>query len=255
MDPLFRRAFKLALGVHGLFVLGALLFALIQALSRKPEPLVFELVGAAPPSSETQPSDQPREDPLPPFEVRPTQPLKPLPEVPSEPPPKPSPRTPTPPATPAPAPARPAPNISYEEWSRNRNLPDRRQVVQRPSPSTKPVPQIDTAIRDTLRSAVSAVEVAGLQTDSVRDPDALLRYQVLLSKAIERVFVPQGQGLTATAHFFVDPAGRLYSPRISQPSGVAAFDQAVLRALNVARSPGPPPENRSFEFYLTFRSP
>lgn len=252
MDPLFRRAFKLALGVHGLFVLAAVVLAILAAWKRTPEPLVFELVGAASPASPTRnPDPSAREEVLPRFDVRPTQPLKPLPDLPDDPVPPPPQRERT---TPAPQP-KPKPNISYEEWSRNRQLPDRSQTVQRPSRTAAPVPEIETGIRNRLENSVSAIRMEGLQAGTVSDLDALARYQVLLSAAIQRVFASTGNDLLATATFFVDPAGRIYSPRITQSSGVAAFDQAVLRALNTARSPGPPPESRTFEFSLTFRSP
>lgn len=250
MDPLFRRAFKLALAAHGAFVLLAILVSVLAAWKREPEPLVFEWVGLPAPSAPARSTDSPPADAsLPRFDVRPTAPLKPLPELPDEPP------SPRPDPAPSPTPPKPKPTISYEEWSRNRNLPDRRQTVQRPAPSVRPAPEIQTEIRNRLENSVSEMRIEGLRMGSVRDMDALMRYQVLLSNAIQRVFSPSGQGLVATAHFFVDPAGRIHSPRIAQSSGVAAFDQAVLRALNTVRSPGPPPETRTFEFSLTFRSP
>lgn len=252
MDPLFRRAFKWALGVHAFFVLAAAFLAILSAWKRTPEPVVFELVAAAAPAPSTRdPDPASREEAIPRFEVRPVQPLKSLPDVPEEPLPTPPGRE---PAIPAPQP-KPRPSISYEEWSRNRNLPDRRQTVQRPASSARPAPEIQTEIRNRLENSVSEMRIEGLRMGSVRDMDALVRYQVLLSKAIERVFTPTGQGLVATATFFVDPGGRIHSPRIAESSGVAGFDQAVLRALNTARSPGPPPETRTFEFSLTFRSP
>jgi TonB family protein len=249
MDFIFQRAFKLSLGVHGAAILGAVIFSLLTTCKTEPEPLVFELVGAAP---APQQSDSARPDPesIDAFKVEELPPLPDVPELPRK---KPTPtpiQSPVP--TPPPKPARK--QISYEEFIKNRELPDRRQVVQRPSNQRVATTEITTDIRKRLESEPSDIRIEGISVASAQDMDALLRYQVLLSQAIERVFVPQGDGLIATVLFSVSSSGRIHSGRIVQSSGVGAFDQAALRALQVARAPGPPPGNQTLQFSLNFRS-
>lgn len=251
MDFVFQRAFKFSLGVHGAAILGAVIFSLLTTCQTEPEPLVFELVGAAPAPQQLE-SARPDPESIDAFKV---DELPPLPDVPELPPNKP---TPTPIQSPAPTPApKPKPvqkQISYEDWIKNQNLPDRRQVVQRPQNRVTPAPQIDTSIRKRLESQQSDIRIEGISVASAQDMDALLRYQVLLSQSIQRVFVPQGEGLIATVLFSVSSSGRIHSGQIVQSSGVGAFDQAALRALQVARSPGPPPGNQTLQFSLNFRS-
>lgn len=249
MDFIFQRSFKLSLGVHGAALVGAVLFSLLRSCQTEPEPLVFELVGGAP-APQRRESARPDAESIDAFKVEELAPLPDVPELPRKEP------MPTPIQSPAPAP-KPKPvqkQISYEEWIKNRDLPDRRQVVQRPNNQIVAKTKITTDIRKRLESEPSDIRIEGISVEGAQDMDALLRYQVLLSQAIQRVFVPQGDGLIATVLFSVSSSGRIHSARIVQSSGVGAFDQAALRALQVARAPGPPPGNQTLQFSLNFRS-
>jgi TonB family protein len=247
MNPLFRRAFHYSMGVHVFLIIAAITVSLFSRCQKDPDPVLFQLVSAGAPPSVRPEESRPSEE-LQPFAVDRPQPLDPIPDLPKPTPPKPVAPKKTTPRKPPPA------NISYEEWAKSRDLPDQRQVVKK-KPTPRPsVPEIETNFRSRISAEVSAINIEGVSTNDMRDNDALQQYQVRLSQAIQRVFAPQGEGLTANAAFSVDPSGRIHSARISKSSGVAAFDNAVLRALQTARSPGPPPGSRAMQCSLTFRS-
>jgi len=241
--------------IHAAIVGLGILFLWIQSLLTRPEPVVFELVPQAAAPAPRQPvQEQPAEEPIKPLEVPTTEPIQPLPDVPDLPEPEPEP----PPPQPTPKPPEPKPEpktLSYEEWARNRNLPDRVQRVQQPRRTqTQPVPEIETNVRDRLQKQLSPITLQGADIGQVENSDALQRYLADLRQRIQAAFEPSGSMLEAEAYFTVTASGRIINGRIQRSSGNAGFDQSVLRTLQVARSPGPPPGNREYTFSLVFKS-
>ena len=252
MERQIRQSFVISLLIHAGFIGFGLLFLLLQSWLRKPEPVIFELVpaAAAPAAAEraeTIPDQQPSVDPL---KIPQADPLKPVPKVPDLPEPKPEP-APTPQPKPEPAPPK---QISYEEWARNRNLPDRVQRVQQPRNTPVPTPEIETNVRDRLERQLSPIRLQGADIGQVESSDALQRYLADLRRRIQAAFSPSGSGLQAEAYFTVTRDGRITRARVQDSSGNPAFDQSVLRTLQVARAPGPPPGGRDYTFSLVFRS-
>ncbi len=242
--------------IHAGIVGLGILFLWVQSLLTRPEPVIFELVPqAAAPAPQQPVQDQPRDEPIKPLEVPVTEPLKPLPDVPDLPEPEPEP----PPPKPKPKPPEPKPEpkktLSYEEWARNRKLPDRVQRVQQPRRTqTQPVPEIETNVRDRLKKTLSPITLQGADIGQIENSDALQRYLAELRQRIQSAFEPSGSGLEAEAYFTVTASGRILNGRIQRSSGNAGFDQSVLRTLQIARSPGPPPGEREYTFSLVFQS-
>ena len=243
----------LSLFLHVALLGCAILFFLVERWLKEPEPVVFELVaGAAAPPPRQQPREAPEDVPLEPLQMPEPEPLKPPPKVPDlpepvpEPPPKPKPEPPKP---------KPKPTVSYEDWARDRDMPDRVQRVQQPKP--KPVtnvPEIETNLRDRLEKQLSPIRLQGADISQIESADALQRYLADLRRRIQAAFQPTCSMLQAEAYFTVSASGVLTAARIHQSSGDAAFDRSVLRTLQTARTPGPPPGNRDYTFWLVFRS-
>jgi TonB family protein len=227
----------------------AILFFLVEDWLSEPEPVVFELVaGAAAPAPRQQPQEAPEDVPLEPLKLPETQPLKPPPKVPDLPEPVPE------PPKPKPEP-KPKPTVSYEDWARNRDMPERVQRVQQPKPRpVANVPEIETNVRDRLEKQLSPIRLQGADISQIESADALQRYLADLRRRIQAAFQPSGSMLQAEAYFTVSAAGVLTGARIHQSSGDPAFDRSVLRTLQAARTPGPPPGNRDYTFSLVFRS-
>jgi TonB family protein len=231
-----RQSFILSVVLHGGVALLGVVFILIQSLLKEPEPLVFELVSAAAPA--VQAPVQPVESEPVDLQVERPEPLKPIPEIPE----------------PAPEPEPPRESISYDDWKRNRELPERVQRIQQPrTPPPRDVPTIETQVRDRLTSRLSPIEVEGVDLEALNSLDALQAYLASLRSRIQAAFQPEGANLEAEAVFTVTASGRLQDIRLSRSSGVAAFDQGVLRTLRTTRTPGPPPGNRAYTFSLVFR--
>lgn len=249
-----KQSLVLSFFIHGGFVLFAILFLLVEKWLSQPEPVIFELVSpAAAPAVAERPRDPVDDTPLKPIDVAKPEPIKPIPEVPDLPlpePPKPEPK-PQPKPEPKPEPVK---KLSYEEWVKNRKLPERVQRVQQQR--TKPVitPEIETNVRDRLERQLSPIQIQGADIGQIESSDELQRYLADLRRRIQGAFQPSGSNLQAEAHFTVTAQGRLTAATISRSSGNPAFDQSVLRTLQVARAPGPPPGNREYTFSLTFRS-
>lgn len=247
-----RQSFVLSVFIHGGFIVLAVLFVLVEAWLERPEPVVFELVSpAAAPAPRTAP-DLPEESPLEPIEVPQNEPLEKLPDIPDLPEPVPEPPVEQP--QPKPEPPKPKPNVSYEEWARARDLPERVQRVERPRPKPVTTPEIETDVRQRLERQLSAIQIQGADIGQIESSDELQRYLADLRRRIQSAFQPTGSNLQAEATFTVTANGTLTSARIARSSGNPAFDQSVLRTLSVARTPGPPPGNRDYSFSLTFRS-
>lgn len=254
MDRQTQQSVVISLVIHGAFILLALAFLLAEKWLRQPEPLVFELVAAAAPPAPARPTEAPEPDPaLEPLRVAQADPLRPVPDLPElpEPPPEPPPET-EPLPTPPPEPVR---TLSYEEWVRNRTLPERVQRVQQaPRQPVRAVPEIETDVRSRLEQQLSPIQIQGVDLSRIQSADALQRYLAELRQRIQEVFSPSGSGLEAEAYFTVSAAGRLVGAQIHRSSGNPGFDQSVLRTLRSARTPGPPPGNRDYTFSLVFRS-
>ena len=260
MESHNKQSLVISILVHAAFVGVAVAFILLQAWLEKPSPVVFELVA---PAASPQVSEQPSESmepevPLEPLRIEEPEPIRPVPDLPDlpqpepEPPPPPPPPRPTPRPQPEPEPVKP---ISYEEWARNRSMPERVQRVEQPRRQpVQAVPEIETAVRSRLERQLSPIQLQGMDFSQVESSDALQRYLADLRRRIQAAFQPSGSSLEAEAYFTVTATGRITSPRINRTSGNAAFDQSVLRTLQTARSPGPPPGNRDYTFSLIFRS-
>lgn len=238
-----RQSFILSLVIHGVFAGMAVLFIFIESWFEEPEPVVFELVAAASPAAAETPTEAPATEPeLPePIRVDEPEPLRPPPEVPDLPEPEPEPE--------------PVRKLSFEEWARNRELPERVQRVRRERERPMdPVPEIETDVRSRLEEQLSQIQVEGINLDAVQSTDPLQRYLSALRRRIQDRFEPGGSDLEAEVFFTVTADGRLTGARIQRSSGNPAFDQSVLRTLWETRPPGRPPGDRDFTFSLVFRS-
>ncbi|HKJ90923.1 MAG TPA: TonB family protein [Oceanipulchritudo sp.] len=239
-----KQSLIISLLIHALFVGLALVFILASEWFEKPEPVVFELVAAAaPPSRETPEEPVEETSPQEPLRVEDPEPMRPVPEIPELPEPEPEPE---------PEPVR---TVSFEEWSRNRELPERVQRVRQPREErSREVPQIETDVRARLERQLSSIRIEGIDLSDVESSDALQRYLGALRQRIQNAFEPSGANLEAEALFSITPEGRLTDARIQRTSGNSPFDQSVLRTLRSIRTPGPPPGNREYTFSLVFRS-
>lgn len=226
--------------VHLAFILVGVVVVFLESWLEKPEPVVFELVAGAP---EALPSEQPepqpsQETPLEPIRTEPLDPVKPVPEVPDLPEPEPE----------------PVRKLSFDEWARNRELPERVQrVPQQERRPVEAVPEIQTDVRSRLESELPPIQIEGIDLSQITPSDALQRYLAQLRARIQQAFVPTGPHLKAEAYFQVTAGGRIRDARIHESSGDPVFDQAVLRTLRTARPPGPPPGSRDYTFSLVFR--
>lgn len=251
-----RQSFVLSIMIHGGFVIFAVLFLLMEHWLERPEPVVFELVSpaAASPAVREQPAETIPDTPIEELQVPDTQPIREAPDIPDLPEPvveQPAPR-PEPVRQPEPEPVR---TISAQEFFRNRDRPERvQEVQQRPRPRPVPAPTIESNVRQRLERQISDIQLIGADIGQVESQDALLRYLAELRRRVQSVFEPSGSNLKAEVHFKVTSGGRILSPRIQSSSGVPAFDESVLRALQVTRAPGPPPGNKDYDFSLVFRS-
>lgn len=215
-----------------------ILLSEINLFSEPEAPVVFELVAAqAPSAAQVTERDEDAPEVQPPLTVPPIETVEvpPLPE-PSE-------------------PEAQRERISYEEWARNRQLPERVQRVQNRGPRhSAPVPEIETQIRDRLSERLSPIQIEGIGQLSAADSTALQRYLSALQARIQNAFQPSGSGLSAEASFRITAAGNIVDAALRASSGDAAFDQSVLRTLRSIQPPGPPPSGQSTTFSLTFRS-
>lgn len=264
-----RQAFTLSIAVHVLAVAVGFLFGLVNLLqAEEEEPVVFTLVSAgmpAEPAPETaveEPPSEPRPEPeavpemmLPEFEDLRPAPDVTLPPPPPEPAPQPEP-TPEPRPQPEPEPApEPKPQrVSYEEWARNRDLPDRVQQTRPQQRRQVDVPELHTEIRQTLRSHVRAIETSDLQFDSPGERDEVQSYFAALVSRLKAVFEPLGANRTARVEFTIERNGRITNVRFLRRSGDSGFDESVRQAFNRVRSPGPPPGSPPYTRTITFTS-
>ena len=266
----FRQSFVLSLLIHGGFVAVAVLFLFMDNWFKRPQPVVFELVqpaAAAPAQPENQHANEEPPTPVQPLRVPQAQPIRPLPDIPKLP--EPTPPEPTPAPTPKPTPAptpKPTPKpvekppepvrtMSIDEFRRNRDVPDRVQTVtqQRPRPAPD-IPDIQTNVRSRLERQIAEIRLQGAAIGDVQSTDALQRYLAELRRRLQDNFQPSGSNLEAEVYFTVTGGGRLTNGRIYRSSGNPAFDQSVLRVLQVTAPPGPPPGGRDYPFSLVFRS-
>ena len=245
MDRQTKQSLIISVFVHGAFVGLAMVVVFLEAWLDKPEPVVFELVAAAasPQVRETRDAPAEAEAPLEPLRVDEPEPIKPVPDVPDIPEPEPEPEP------------EPVKTLSYEDWAKNRELPERVQRVQqsRPKP-VRDVPEIETDVRARLEKELSPIQLQGVDFSQIESSDALQRYLGDLRRRIQEAFEPSGSNLEAEAYFTVTATGRISAARINKSSGNPAFDESVLRTLRAARAPGPPPGNREYTFSLVFRS-
>jgi len=246
MERHTKQSLSASLMVHAAFVGLGIIFIFVESWLKEPEPVIFELVApAAAPQIREQPQDPVSEDPIEPLKVEELDPMKPVPEVPDLPEPEPEPEP----------PPEPVKQLSYEDWARERDLPDRVQRVQKPRPKpSQPVPEIQTDVRARLEKTLSPIQLQGVDLSNIDTSDALQRYLGDLRRRIQKSFQPTGAAVQAEAYFTVTAQGRITNPRINKSSGDSAFDRSVLRTLQVATSPGPPPGNREYTFSLIFRS-
>jgi periplasmic protein TonB len=247
MDRPIRQSFIISVLIHMAFVGAGLLFLLLQHWLTRPEPVVFELVAAAAPAPRQPAPEAVEEAPLEPLRVDQPEPVRPLPDVPELPQPEPQPEV-------RPEPEPPPRTVSYDEWARSRQLPERVQRVQPQRRPATPVPEIETDVRQRLERQLSPIRLQGVDFSQIDTSDALQRYLAELRARIQEAFEPSGSNLEAEAYFTITAQGRITGTRIHRSSGNPGFDQSVLRTLQSARTPGPPPGNRDYAFSLVFRS-
>lgn len=196
---------------------------------------------------------QPKPQEAPPpssFEIPKMQPLHKIPDItiPEKPVESPSPE----PPKPEPAPVRQPEQIDYRKWKAERDLPESRQVVTKPSRKVESV-DIRTNIRENLRQTLSEVEIDYSRVAS-SSRDAVANYAAALRMRLQSVFSPPSSGLTAKVEFTVGADGSIGGVRIVRSSGDTAFDQSVLSAFQKVRNAGPPPGNPPFRWRMDFIS-
>jgi TonB family protein len=259
MERQIKQSMVISILVHAALIGIAFLFVFLESWFKKPEPVIFELVAAASPQVSEAPQEDIPDVPLEPLKVDQPDPIKPLPDVPDLPEPEPEPEPlpkPKPEPKPVPKPEpEPVKKLSYEDWAKNRDMPERVQRVQQPKPKpVQNVPEIETDVRARLEKQLSPIKIQGVDLSQIQSSDALQRYLSALRQNIQKAFEPSGSLLEAEAYFTVTAQGILSSASIHRSSGNAAFDRSVLRTLQTARTPGPPPGNREYTFSLVFRS-
>ncbi len=241
-----------AVALHGLIVVVAVVFAVLDRL-RTEEPVhVFELVSLAdePPSPDpapTPPAPAPEPDPEP-LTVEELEELREIPPLPE--PPRPEPPPPDPPPAPAPEPPR---QVRFEDWARDRNLPERVQRVEpRPRPAA-PQPRIETNIRERLRE-VSDLRVEDFRAASSREQSEMEAYLNTIRARLRAAFEPVGVDHVARVRFEVGADGRIGRVDFIERSGNPVFDESVRRTFqSIGRFP-PPPSGRAHSWTTTFRS-
>ncbi len=255
-----RRALWVSVGLHGFALVLIVGFTLYDQL-RKEEPIhVFELVSLAEapsvandPPAASVPESQPVVEVPPeiePLRVEEVEPLRKAPDTPLAPLVKPEP---APAPKPAPAPP-PPPKISYEDWARDRKLPEQTQRVQRP-PAPQPTPvRIQTGIRDRLRENMSDLQVENFRATSAREQNQMDSYLDGIRSRLRAAFDPMGNDLVARVRFQVAANGAIGRVEIIQSSGNPVFDESVQRTFQkVGRLP-PPPSGQGHVWTTTFKS-
>lgn len=240
-----RPALLTAFALHALVVVVAVVFVVLDRL-RTEEPMhVFELVSLAeePPSphrAPTPPTAEPDPAPLTVEELEELQEIPPLPEPPP----------PDPPPAPAPEPPR---QVRFEDWARDRNLPERVQRVEpRPRP-VAPQPRIQTSIRERLRE-VSDVTLEDYRAASSREQSEMEAYLNTIRARLRAAFEPVGVDHVARVRFEVVADGRIGRVDFVERSGNPVFDDSVRRTFqSIGRFP-PPPSGRAHSWTTTFRS-
>jgi len=244
MKKLTQQAFIGSVVIHLVLLVSAILVGWIASQKKEPEPLAFELVpSTAPtPSESIEDSDDntiPEPDPI---RVDELDPVREIPEIPKP--------KPTEPAQESP---QPQPKISYEEWAKNRNLPNRVQTTTQPKRTVTPVERIQTDLRQRLNKVVSPIQITGVNRLAPVNTNALQAFLARLRESIQSEFNPAKSGLSADTQFKVDSNGRIFDAEIIRSSGNSDFDQSVIDAFRRTRTVGPPPGNQQFTFELTFR--
>lgn len=250
MERETKQSLVLSFIIHGGIIGFAVLFLILEAWLDRPEPVVFELVSpaAASPAIQEQPSETVEETPIDPLDIPDPEPIQEAPIIPD----LPKPVVEPPPPKPKPKPPEPEPvkKVSASDFFKNRDRPDRIQKVEQKRKKPVVAPKIETNVRKQL----SDIQLIGPDIGQVDSSDALMRYLAELRKRVQSTFNPSGSALKAEVYFTVTDSGRILYPRIHNSSGVPAFDESVIRAMQVAKAPGPPPGNREYEFSLIFRS-
>lgn len=245
MNRQTRQSVLLSVLVH---VAGVLVFVVLvwaESWLERPEPVVLELVSAEPAAAVEEAPEQEEEAELESFDVDRPEPLAEVPPVPEE--------AEVEPEAEAQPEAEAAPErMSFEEWARERDLPERVQRVERRRQAVE-APRIETDLRERLESELPAIEVAGIDLDQMVDDGELRRYLGKLQSAIQAAFRGTGEGLEAEVAFTVSAAGRIGDVRIVKASGDAVFDRRAVEAVREARSVGAPPGGRSYPFRQSFR--
>ena len=249
-----KQSLVLSFIIHGGIIGFAVLFLILEAWLDRPEPVVFELISpaAASPAIQEQPSETVEEAPIDPLDIPDPEPIQEAPIIPE----LPKPVVEPPPPKPKPKPPEPEPvkKVSASDFFKNRDRPDRIQKVEQKRKEPVVAPKIETNLRKQLEKQLSDIQLRGADIGQVDSSDALMRYLAELRSRVQSTFNPSGSALKAEVYFTVTASGRILDPRIHNSSGVLAFDESVIRAMQVARSPGPPPGNREYEFSLIFRS-
>ena len=243
-----RQGFVLSVTLHLSVAAGAVLLALLKP-AQEPPITVFTLVTLPPPPADEAPVEPALEFTVPVVPVPPAprpEPQRPPPERRPEPTPV---RKPEPPK-PQPPPPKP---MSFEEFKQQHGDPKPQQVRQQaPKPVT--APRIDTKFSVNLRETIINLDRLAALTDA--EQSVLDSYIARLREALRRAWdVPPGlaRTTTATAEVLIAANGKLTDPRITQGSGNAAFDQAVLDAFATLGSAGPTPDGQPLRLRLPFR--
>ena len=248
-----KQSLVLSFIIHGGFIVFAVLFLILEVWLDRPEPVVFELVSpaAASPAIQDQPSETVEETPIDPLEIPDAPPIQEAPDIPD----LPKPVVEPPPPKPKPKPPEPEPikKMSINDFRKDHKVPDRVQQVQPQKRKPVTAPKITSNVRKRLEQQVAETRIIGAEIGQVDSADEIMRYLAELRRRAHNYFRPSGSKLKAEVHFRVSSTGAILSPRIASSSGVPAFDESALRAMQLVRSPGPPPGNQE-EFSFVFRS-
>jgi protein TonB len=232
----------ISLGLHGTVVLIALGIWLVSLFRQEPDEIfVFEMVdlqqleaAQTPPQPEPAPAPEPAPEP---------------------PPPEPPPPEPAPPPPPAPAPP-PPPRVTYD--AHRQDNPVRQPPRPRPPPTPRPVEVPSINAREFTESIrrTAAAPPAVVQRDAAMSGaqiNELARYGARLSALAHQQWTAPSGSLRESVdiEFQVNAQGLVLSARVLRSSGVPAFDQSALQAVQAIQGAGPTPTGRGHSFRIT----
>lgn len=227
LSPSASRAFWVSASLHGAIVAAFLILSLWRGCVRPPKPreivTYIDVAAAAPPPEPPSVLEPLREPPRPP-EPRPTPP-RPVPRDIPEPRPQPTP-------PPKPPPPRPRVEPSTQRVTR---------VQQPPAPARRP-PLTADQIREQLARGLPASSASTSARDDFPGWYFAMVRQTLYDAWLQPSGLSAASGLTVHVLIRVERDGTISRRQLVKPSGNAAMDDSVMRAVESVRKLRPLPD-------------